>query len=110
MDSVLDPDDRRRRQRSRVREGTDPAATAVRRAQPVAALPVATVNEDEWIRMSDAARDPVLDEHLSTVDDGTAREPGALEPVPVVAPVGDIENRRDRGRLTAQWDGCRGNR
>jgi hypothetical protein len=44
--------------------------------------------------MRDPARDQRLDVHLFAVDDGAARELGALDIDPEVAPLGEIEGRR----------------
>src|SRR6185369_790119 len=79
-----------------------PSAPAIRRAEPVAALSVTAVNQDDGIGVADVRRNPAFDEHLRAVDDRSARERRTLDAVPEVAPVGDIERRVDRLRLRAQ--------
>jgi len=84
-----------------------PAAAAIGRAQPVAALAVAAVNQNDRIGMPDLGGNPVLDEHLRAVDHRSARELRALDAVPEVAPVGDVEHRAWCGlRARAQRNRC----
>ncbi len=69
-----------------------PAAAAVGRAVPVAALAVASVDEHDGIRVAHYGGDPVFDEHLHAVADGAAGEQGVFDAVEAEGPFGDVED------------------
>ena len=70
-----------------------PSAAAVGRADPFRSLPVSAVNQHYGVRMADLRGNPVLDIHLPAVAHGAAREQSVLDAIPVVTPLGDVEDR-----------------
>ncbi len=75
-----------------------PAAAAIGSAVPVAALPVAPVDQDDGIRVAHFGGNPVLDEHLHAVADSTAGEQSVFDAVEFEAPFGDVEDGSGIGR------------
>jgi len=84
----------------------DPAASAIDGTEPVGTLSESAMDQDNGIGMANLAWDPALDIHLHAVADRPASQQGVLDAIPVVGPLGDIEDGRSRGlRLCGQCSG-----